>query len=108
VLSQWCAANESRDLLDKLVQARVPAGPIYNAEDMLNDEHFNARGLFETVEIDGQPLKIPALVPRLSRTPGATRWPGGELGHDNREILKGLLGLNERQLEELKSAAVIA
>jgi crotonobetainyl-CoA:carnitine CoA-transferase CaiB-like acyl-CoA transferase len=75
---------------------------------MLNDEHFNARGLFETVEIDGQPLKIPALVPRLSRTPGATRWPGGELGHDNREILEGLLGLNERQLDELRSAAVIA
>jgi crotonobetainyl-CoA:carnitine CoA-transferase CaiB-like acyl-CoA transferase len=108
VLSQWCAANESGYLLDKLDQARVPAGPIYNVEDMLNDEHFNARGLFETVEIDGQPLKIPALVPRLSRTPGATRWPGGELGHDNREILEGLLGLNERQLDELRSAAVIA
>ena len=107
-LSQWCAANDSADLLDKLDQARVPAGPIYNVEDMLNDEHFNARGLFETVEIDGQPLKIPALVPKLSRTPGVTRWPGAELGHDNHEILEGLLGLSERQLEELKSAAVIA
>jgi crotonobetainyl-CoA:carnitine CoA-transferase CaiB-like acyl-CoA transferase len=75
---------------------------------MLNDEHFNARGLFETVEIDGQPLKIPAIVPRLSRTPGATRWPGGELGQDNDEVLTGLLGLEEEQMEELRSTEVIS
>jgi len=107
VLSQWCAAHDSTYLLELLDQARVPAGPIYNVEDMLKDEHFNARGLFETVEIDGQPLKIPAIVPKLSRTPGATRWPGVELGHDNREVLEGLLGLDEQQMEELRSKAVI-
>ena len=107
LLAQWCAAHDSIYLLGLLDQARVPAGPIYNVEDMLDDEHFNARGLFETVEIDGRPLKIPAIVPRLSRTPGATRWPGGELGHDNQEILEGLLGLNKEQMEELRSTAVI-
>jgi crotonobetainyl-CoA:carnitine CoA-transferase CaiB-like acyl-CoA transferase len=108
VLTQWCAANESPSLLEQLDQARVPAGPIYNVEDMLNDEHFNARGLFETVEIDGEPLKIPAIVPKLSRTPGATHWPGTELGRHNQEILGGMLGLDEQQMEALKSAAVIA
>ena len=107
-LSQWCAAHDSSYLLQQLDEARVPAGPIYNVEDMLNDEHFNARGLFEQVEIDGKPLKIPAILPRLSRTPGGTRWPGGDLGRDNREVLEGMLGLNEQQLEELRAAAVIA
>ncbi len=107
VLTQWCAAHDSTYLLEQLDHARVPAGPIYNVEDMLNDEHFNARGLFETVEIDGQPLKIPAIVPKLSRTPGSTRWPGGELGQDNRDVLEGLLGLDERQMDALRSAAVI-
>jgi crotonobetainyl-CoA:carnitine CoA-transferase CaiB-like acyl-CoA transferase len=75
---------------------------------MLNDEHFNARGLFEQVEIDGKPLKIPAILPRLSRTPGATRWPGGDLGRENREVLGEMLGLSEQQIEELRAAAVIA
>jgi crotonobetainyl-CoA:carnitine CoA-transferase CaiB-like acyl-CoA transferase len=46
-------------------------------------------------------------VPKLSRTPGATRWPGGELGHDNREVLEDLLGLDEQQMSMLRSAAVI-
>ena len=108
VLSRWCAAHDSAYLLELLDQARVPAGPIYNVEDMLNDEHFQARGLFETVEIDGEPLKIPAIVPRLSRTPGATRWPGGELGGQNQEILGGLLGLSDRQIEQLRADSIIA
>ena len=107
VLGDWCAAHEAAVLLEALDQARVPAGPIYNVEDMLKDPHFNARGLFESVEIDGKPLKIPALVPRMSRTPGSTRWPGGDLGSANHEILEELLGLDERQLKELRAAAVI-
>ena len=107
VLAAWCAAQDSVSLLQKLEQARVPAGPIYNVADMMQDPHFNARGLFESVEINGETLKIPALVPRLSRTPGSTRWPGGDLGSANREVLEGLLGLEPEQLDELRSAAVI-
>jgi crotonobetainyl-CoA:carnitine CoA-transferase CaiB-like acyl-CoA transferase len=107
LLADWCAAQDSAQLLQKLDDARVPAGPIYNVEDMLGDPHFNARGLFERVEIDGEPLKIPALLPRLSRTPGSTRWPGGALGGANREILVDLLGLDEQEMNELRSAAVI-
>jgi len=106
-LSEWCAAHDSASLLEKLEQARVPAGPIYNVEDMLADPHFNARGLFETVEIDGEPLKIPAIMPRLLRTPGATRWPGADLGSANRDVLQGLLGLDDDELGELRSAEVI-
>ena len=107
VLSAWCASQDAAILLQKLDEARVPAGPIYNVEDMLNDPHFNARGLFEKVEIDGQPLKIPAILPRLSRTPGGTRWPGGELGAANHEILGDLLGLDDNEMNELRSASVI-
>ena len=107
LLAAWCTTHDSTELLEKLDKARVPAGPIYNVEDMLNDPHFNARGLFETVEIDGKPLKIPALVPRMSRTPGCTRWPGGDLGSANQEVLGDLLGLDEDQLSELRAAAVI-
>ena len=94
-LASWCLANDAEDLLSQLEQARVPSGPIYNVEDMVGDEHFNARELFETVEVDGKPLKIPAILPKLSRTPGKTRWPGGELGTANHEVLAEQLGLDE-------------
>jgi hypothetical protein len=43
----------------------------------------------------------------MSRTPGCTRWPGGDLGSANQEVLGDLLGLDEAQMSELRAAAVI-
>ena len=107
VLAEWCLQNDSAQLLEILDASRVPAGPIYNVEDMFNDEHFNARGMFENVEVKGAPLKIPAILPRLEKTPGATRWPGPELGSHNAEVLCGLLGLSEDELHALGRAGII-
>ena len=107
VLSSWCGAHNSADILEMLDKARVPAGPIYNVEDMFNDPHFQERGLFERVEINGEPLEIPAIVPRLSATPGGTEWPGPEMASHSDEILRDVLKLSEQQIEELKQQQVI-
>ncbi|MFL0796436.1 MAG: CoA transferase [Cellvibrionaceae bacterium] len=107
VLSGWCVNNSSKEALDILEEHRVPAGPIYNVEDMLADEHFQERGVFESVEIDGKPLDIPALFPRMTETPGQTRWAGAEVGSHNDEILGDALGLSDAELSELKEQGVI-
>jgi crotonobetainyl-CoA:carnitine CoA-transferase CaiB-like acyl-CoA transferase len=107
VLAEWCLQNDSVQLLEILDASRVPAGPIYNVEDMFNDEHFNARGLFENVEVNGAALKIPAILPKLDKTPGATHWPGPELGSHNTEVLCGLLGLSEDELQALSSYGIV-
>ena len=107
-LSAWCAGLEASEVLAQLETARVPAGPIYSAADMLEDPHFQARGLFEQVEINGKPLKIPAILPRLQGTPGGTRWPGPEVGAHNHEVLVDSLGLSESEYQALKDAGVVA
>ena len=107
ILVAWCMQNDSGPLLEILDQNKVPAGPIYNVEDMVADTHFNARGLFESVEINGEPLKIPAIMPKLEKTPGSTKWPGPKLGSHNQEILCGLLGLSVDELEGLSQNGVI-
>lgn len=106
-LSRWCLSLSADEVLQALEEARVPSGPIYNVEDMLADPHFNERGLFERVEIDGKPLKIPAMVPRLDSTPGRTDWPGGEVGSHNAEVLADLLKLDTEQLTQLRAEGVI-
>lgn len=106
-LADWCLQNDSVSLLQILDQNKVPAGPIYNVEDMVADVHFNARGLFENVEINGKSLKIPAIMPRLEKTPGSTKWPGPQLGSHNQEVLCGLLGLSIDELQGLSSDGVI-
>ncbi len=106
-LADWCSRNDSAQLLEILDESRVPAGPIYNVGDMLSDEHFNARDLFESVEVNGASLKIPAILPKLDKTPGATQWPGPHLGSHNREVLCGLLGLSEDELRALGRDGVV-
>ncbi|MBM70037.1 MAG: carnitine dehydratase [Haliea sp.] len=107
-LGLWCGQHSSTHVINVLEEARVPVGPIYSVADMLNDPQYQARGLFEQVEIDGKPLKIPAIMPRLAGTPGRTEWPGGDLGSHNRDVLQGLLGLDDDELAQLAADGVIA
>ena len=100
-LSDWCAQHAASDIIATLEEARVPVGPIYSVEDMMTDPHYQARGMFETVEINGKPLKIPAIMPKLSRTPGETKWPGAKIGEHNQEILGGLLGMSDDDIAAL-------
>ncbi|MEJ6597599.1 MAG: CaiB/BaiF CoA-transferase family protein [Gammaproteobacteria bacterium] len=106
-LCDWCAANNASHILHILDLNRVPGGPIYNVEDMVADPHFNARGLFENVQINGETLKIPAILPKLDKTPGSTRWPGPELGSHNHQVLNEILGLSEVELTQLAQDGVI-
>ena len=106
-LDSWCRSLPSDQVLTLLEEARVPAGPIYSVSDMFNDPHFQARGLFQQVEINGKPLKVPAITPRLTDTPGETRWPGGEVGSHNEEVLREELGLSDEEFAALKADGVI-
>ena len=106
-LADWCAANSAQFIVDTLEGERVPAGLIYSVADQMADPHFNARGMFEEVIIDGKPLKIPAILPKLTETPGRTDWPGLEVGSHNDEVLKGILGLADSVIADLRTEGVV-
>lgn len=107
VLESWSKSLDLESAIKVLEDHRVPCGPVYNAEDMMQDKHFKYRELFEQVEINGEPLKIPALMPKLVDTPGGTEWPGPELGSHTDEILQGL-GLDQTRIDALKESGVVA
>jgi crotonobetainyl-CoA:carnitine CoA-transferase CaiB-like acyl-CoA transferase len=107
-LAGWCAAHSSVHIINTLEEVRVPVGPIYSVEDMMTDPQYQARGLFEQVEIDGEPLKIPAIMPKLDSTPGRTDWPGREIGSHNDEVLKDILSLDDAEIERLRGEGVVA
>ena len=106
-ISDWTASRTSAQVLGLLREAAVPSGPIYSVADMVVDPHFRARGLFEPVAVGDESLEIPAVVPKLEKTPGATRWCGPELGAHTREVLGDLLDMDEAELRELEEAGII-
>jgi crotonobetainyl-CoA:carnitine CoA-transferase CaiB-like acyl-CoA transferase len=107
VITQWTGSMDSSTALSLLDEARVPSGPIYSVAEMMVNEHFIARGLFEEVEVNGKKLKIPAMVPKLSDTPGRTEWAGPEVGAFNEEIYGDLLGLSAEEIAELKAQGIV-
>jgi crotonobetainyl-CoA:carnitine CoA-transferase CaiB-like acyl-CoA transferase len=106
-IGAWTRANDSATVLKTLDDISVPGGPIYSVADMAADPHFNARGLFQSVEIDGQALKIPAISPLLTETPGSTRTPGPKLGEHTDEVLRSLLGASDADLAAWRERQVI-
>jgi len=106
-IGKWTGSLTAAQVLAILDEAQVPSGPIYSVADMLADPHFNARGLFEEVQVNGEPLKIPAMMPFLSDTPGRTDWPGPAVGEHNAEILGKLLGYGSDELQALSRDGVI-
>lgn len=107
-IEAWTQEHTLEEVVRTLEAAEVPCGPIYSIADLVQDPHFQARGLFEEVELaPGDRVKIPAVVPFLSETPGRTRWIGPPLGAHNREIFTQLLGLSEQELAELEAEGVI-
>jgi formyl-CoA transferase len=78
-------------ILSVMDAASVPAGKIYTARDIAEDPHFAARDMIERHALpDGQPIDLPGIVPKLSASPGATRWVGPKLGEHTREVLASI------------------
>jgi len=105
---RWTSERKAAEAIAILAAADVPAGPIYSAAEMLRDEHYRERAVYEEVPLPaGGKLKIPTLAPRLSVTAGETRWIGPQLGAHNSEVYCDWLGLTASELERLASAGVI-
>jgi crotonobetainyl-CoA:carnitine CoA-transferase CaiB-like acyl-CoA transferase len=106
-ISEWTSGLDSASVLQLLEEAGVPAGPIYDVQQMMEDPHYQQRGMFETVSVKGKKLKIPAISPKLSETPGRTDWGGPALGEHTDQVLEQLLGLDEPARDVLRQAGVI-
>jgi formyl-CoA transferase len=106
-IQQWCSTLDIGAALTVLHKADVPVGKIYSVADMVTDPQFIARGMIEQHHFpDGAPVKLPAVVPKLSATPGGTRWLGPELGEHTVEVLKSL-GYDAAAIEILTRTGAI-
>lgn len=107
VIQAWCATQGIDEALATLQAADVPVGKIYSVRDMMSDPQFLARRMFEQHHFnDGAPIKLPAITPKLSETPGETRWLGPKLGEHTEEVLRGL-GYAAVEIEQLRLGKVI-
>jgi len=108
LVADWVAGRTLAQAMATFEAASVAAAPIYDAEQLLADEHLRARGSF--VEVDDPDLgtmTVQAPVAVLTETPGRIDHLGRHLGADSDAVFGELLGVDPDRLAALRASGVI-
>jgi crotonobetainyl-CoA:carnitine CoA-transferase CaiB-like acyl-CoA transferase len=87
LLAKTFAERTTQEWLDLLRKLDIPAAPLRTPQELFDNPHLNAVGLFETVESKHGPVRFPGVPTWFSRTPGRVAGPAPELGADTNDVL---------------------
>ena len=108
LVAEWIGRRTLAEVMATFEAASVAAAPIYDAEQLLADEHLRARGTF--VQVDDPDLgamTVQAPVAVLTETPGRIDHLGRHLSADSDAVFGELLGLDPDRLAALRASGVI-
>jgi formyl-CoA transferase len=108
VIEAWTEDRDRKTVLETMRAADAVVGPVYDIEDVFEDEQFHAREDLPTVEDDDLgTVRTHGTVPKFSETPGNVDRLGGDPGAHNEAVYRGELGLSEAEYERLRENGVI-
>ena len=108
-IADWTRGFTAAELDVRLDEHGVVSGPIYSIEDIVNDPHYQARGMIRRYQDDELgDIAVPGFVPLLSETKSEIAWLGSsKVGAHNEEIYCGLLGMTPTELQALENDGII-
>ena len=90
LLAQTMLERTTQEWLTLFRKLDIPAAPLRTPQELFDNPHLKAVGLFETVQTPQGPVRMPGVPTWFSRTPGKVAGPAPELGAHTREILADL------------------
>lgn len=108
LVAAWIADRPAAEALSTFADHEVAACPVYDARELLEDEHLRARGTFTRVpDSDLGSMTVQGPVAHMSKAVGRLDHLGRGVGADTREVLSELLGVDDQELAALKETGVV-
>jgi len=107
-VTDWTLKHDRDEILQLCDKGQVPCGPLLSIAEIFEDPQYAARGNIARIShpVLGE-LALPAVVPRLTETPGRIASLGPALGQDTETILTGLLGRTAVEVGALRAKGVV-
>lgn len=109
LIERWTRQHGLDEAWQVMVDAGVPAAPVYSIADAVDDPQYQARDMVLRMAGPGGlgDLLVPGVVPKFEEAPGSVRWLGGEVGADTASVLQELAGLTAEEIAELAGRTVV-
>jgi crotonobetainyl-CoA:carnitine CoA-transferase CaiB-like acyl-CoA transferase len=108
MLEEVFKTRAKADWLAELEQQQVPAGPINNLAEVFADPQVRERDMVsQWTHSVGTPFELVSSPMKLSRTPVRRDLPPPTMGQHTTEVLREVLGYDDAQINELRTAQVI-
>jgi crotonobetainyl-CoA:carnitine CoA-transferase CaiB-like acyl-CoA transferase len=108
LIAEIMRTRTKHEWIEALEAATVPCGPINNMKEVFEDPQVQHKKLrVDIAHPLGGAAPVVASPMRLSETPVDYRLAPPLLGQHNEEILKGLLGKSDAELDRLKASGII-
>lgn len=108
VIEERTTKYTSQELRDVLDQAGIPNGPVWTIGEALSAPQTLALGMVQELEHPrAGRIKVTGVPIQLGRSPGSVRLPPPTLGQHTQEILRELLGMSEKEVEELRTDGIV-
>jgi crotonobetainyl-CoA:carnitine CoA-transferase CaiB-like acyl-CoA transferase len=107
IVADWIGERTLAENMAVFEAAEVTATPIYEIDQLLDDPHVQARGVFvEAPDDEAGSVLMHNVIPRLSETPGRLRSAAPSLGQHTRSVLESI-GYDAARLAALAADGVI-
>jgi crotonobetainyl-CoA:carnitine CoA-transferase CaiB-like acyl-CoA transferase len=104
----WARDYTSAEALQHLADARIPGGPVYSPQDVLDDAHVQEQKLFTPMEYPGADSPAPMMMQfiGLSQTPLTLRRRPPTLGEHTDDVMNEI-GFSRDDVARLRAARAI-
>ena len=106
-VGDFIAARTLDENMAIFAAAEVTATPVYDIDQLIADEHIQARGVIvEAPDAEAGAVLMHNIIPRLSDTPGVLRHPAPTLGEHTRDVLRAI-GYSAERIDALTADGVV-